>query len=79
MKREKRKREEKIGNTPPKRLSFNSLRSVDTDSMGECQSAKQPSCLVFNNHDVMFNSYDVMLHHLPAYFSESKINDRLRL
>lgn len=32
MKRERRKREEKIGNTPPKRLSYNSLRSLGTDT-----------------------------------------------
>lgn len=35
MQREKRRREEKIGNTPPKRLSFNSLKSIESTSKTE--------------------------------------------
>ena len=35
MQREKRRREEKIGNTPPKRLSFNSMKSIECTSKSE--------------------------------------------
>ena len=44
IQREKRRREEKIGNTPPKRLSFNSLKTTETTAKSEKDLSDLTEC-----------------------------------